>query len=146
MIGFLITGHADFSKGLMSSLNMIAGEQDGVVAVSFNENANLEDYQETLQEEVKKLLDENEGVLIFTDLLGGTPFRLSMLVAAELENVEVLTGTNLPMLLEGTALRFTDDVKEVANQLVESGKTGVTNPRLDLDEEDEQEASFEGGI
>lgn len=146
MIGFLITGHADFSKGLMSSLNMIAGEQDGVVAVSFNENANLEDYQQTLQEEVKKLLDENEGVLIFTDLLGGTPFRLSMLVAAELENVEVLTGTNLPMLLEGTALRFTDDVKEVANQLVESGKTGVTNPRLDLDEEDEQEASFEGGI
>lgn len=146
MIGYLVTGHGEFSKGLMSSLNMIAGEQDGVTAINFEENANLEKYQETLKEKVVSLLNENEGVLIFTDLLGGTPFRIAMLVADEFENVEVMTGTNLPMLLEGTALRFTDDVKEVANQLVESGKTGVTNPRLDLDEEDEQEASFEGGI
>lgn len=146
MIGYLVTGHGEFSKGLMSSLNMIAGEQEGVVAVNFEENVNLEKYQEILKEQVENLLKENEGVLIFTDLLGGTPFRTSMLVATEFENVEVMTGTNLPMLLEGTALRFTDNVKEIADQLVESGQSGVTNPRLELDEADAQEISFEGGI
>ena len=52
MIGYLVTGHGEFSKGLMSSLNMIAGEQDGVTAINFEENANLEKYQETLKEKV----------------------------------------------------------------------------------------------
>lgn len=145
MIGFLITGHADFSKGLLSSLNMIAGEQEKVEAINFVENENLDNYQEILKETIESLQVNTEGVVVFTDLLGGTPFRTSMLIAAELENVEVITGSNLPMILEGTALRFTDDVKSLAKQLIDNGKNGIENPHLDTDDTEEHEV-FEGGI
>src|SRR5690554_5851057 len=103
MIGFLITGHAEFPKGMLSSVNMIAGEQEEVEALNFYETDNLEEYQNNLKSKVEDLLDKNESVLIFTDILGGTPFRTAMVIASEHDNVEVVTGTNLPMLIEGTA-------------------------------------------
>ena len=146
MIGFLITGHGDFAIGLNSSLTMIAGELEALEIVPFQENVDLEGFQNELKAALDALLDKSEGVVIFTDLLGGTPFRTAMMVASEYDNVEVLTGTNLPMLLEGTALRFTKDPQRLAEQLVESGKTGIENPRLELVVETEKEESFEGGI
>lgn len=146
MIGFLITGHAEFPKGMLSSVNMIAGEQEGVEALNFYETDNLEEYQNNLKSKVEDLLDKNEGVLIFTDLLGGTPFRTAMVIASEHDNVEVVTGTNLPMLIEGTAFRFTDDVKSLVEQLLPSGREGIDHPHLDLGEDASEEDSFEGGI
>lgn len=146
MIGFLITGHGEFSGGLLSAVNMIAGEQEGVEALNFYENVNLDDYEYELKNKVETLLEENEGVLIFTDLLGGTPFRTAMVIASEFDNVEVVTGTNLPMLVEGTAFRFTDDVKSLIDQLIQVGYEGIEHPQLDLDEEDLEKDSFEGGI
>lgn len=146
MIGFLITGHGDFSVGLQSSLNMIAGEQEALEIVPFHENVNLDVFQNELKVAVDKLLAQSKGVVIFTDLLGGSPFRASMMVASEYENVETLTGTNLPMLLEGTALRFTEDARQLAEQLVESGKSGIENPHIELETETETEDVFEGGI
>lgn len=146
MIGFLITGHAAFPDGLMSSVHMIAGEQENVVALNFQENMNLEAFQTTLKNNVEALLDKNESVLIFTDLLGGTPFRTAMVIASEYENVEVVTGTNLPMLLEATALRVTDDVQAFVDQLIQVGQEGLQHPQLDLDDEESDHDSFEGGI
>lgn len=146
MIGFLITGHGDFSVGLESSLNMIAGEQDAFAIVPFYESADLDSFQSELKTAIDKLLESSDGVVIFTDLLGGSPFKTSMIVASEYENVETITGTNLPMLLEGTALRFTEDVKEFTKQLIENGKMGIQNPQIELETENEKENSFEGGI
>lgn len=146
MIGFLITGHGDFAIGLNSSLTMIAGELEALEIVPFQENVDLEGFQNELKAAIDALLDKSEGVVIFTDLLGGSPFRTAMMVASEYDNVEILTGTNLPMLLEGTALRFTEDAQKLAEQLVESGKKGIENPRLELEVETEKEESFEGGI
>lgn len=146
MIGFLVTGHGEFSKGLLSSINMIAGEQEGIEEVNFYENANLEEYEMHLKEKVESLLDKNKGVIIFTDLLGGSPFRTAMMIASEFEHVEVVTGTNLPMLIEGTALKFTDDIQSIVDQLITIGREGVEHPQLDLDEDNSEDDSFEGGI
>lgn len=146
MIGFLITGHAEFPNGLFSSVHMIAGEQEGFDALNFQENVNLEEYETNLKNKVEDLLDKNESVLIFTDLLGGTPFRTAMVIASEFENVEVVTGTNLPMLLEATSLRFIEDVNLLVDQLIQVGQEGLQHPQLELDEEDTDEESFEGGI
>lgn len=56
-----------------------------------------------------------------------------MLTASQYENVEVLTGSNLPMLIEiGLLRQFEDDVQALARQAVETGKQGIQNPQLDL--------------
>ena len=75
MIGLLVTGHANFGTGITSSVNLIAGEQEAYKAVDFLPTYSTED----LTREITKALDELkdcEGVIIFTDLMGGTPFNV----------------------------------------------------------------------
>src|SRR5699024_511262 len=148
LIGFIITGHDDFSTGLKTSLEMIAGEQDKLEIVPFKENMSLETFGDQLKEAVQSLNKDNEGVIVFSDLLGGTPFRISMLTASEFENVEVLTGTNLPMLLEASSLRFSDsNIESLVNDIIQIGVEGIKNPKMDLSNESEtSEDSTEEGI
>lgn len=136
MIGFLVTGHGDFARGVSSSLEMIAGGQEDYEVVVFEDNMALEDFQGEIEKALKKLTADKQEAVIFTDLLGGTPFRVSMLVASQYEGVEVITGTNLPMLLEGISLRFaTGEVKAFVAGLLAVGKEGIQNPQLELTED-----------
>ena len=97
----IITGHGKFGYGLKSSLNIIVGENDSIKFIDFTE----EKSPESLKEEIKRNLKETNGkVYIFTDLLGGTPFKVSSELALENSNIEVLCGTNLPMLVEASMM------------------------------------------
>ena len=76
MIGLLVTGHANFGTGITSSVNLIVGEQEAYRAVDFLPTYSTED----LTQEISKAIDDLkdcEGIIIFTDLMGGTPFNVS---------------------------------------------------------------------
>lgn len=125
MIGIVVVGHNEFAKGLNSTVEMIGGKQDQFETVSFLEGANPEDLYADIKNAVSNV-DTGEGVLIFTDLKGGTPFIQSALLKSEGHNIEVLTGSNIAMLLEAALVRFTaNDITEFANNLVNLGKTQV---------------------
>ncbi|MBY6277597.1 PTS sugar transporter subunit IIA [Symbiobacterium thermophilum] len=131
MIGCIITGHGEFAPGLAQALSMIAGPQPHFAAVPFREEAPLADYERSLADALADLLGRTAGVLIFTDLLGGTPFRTAMLLASRHDNVAVLTGTNLPMLIEtGLLAAAESDVQTLARQAVETGTGGVQWVRM----------------
>lgn len=133
MIGCIVTGHGGFAPGMIRAIEMIAGNQEYFKVIAFEEEEELESFEMKFQQAVEELLEDTSGVLIFSDLLGGTPFRSSMLTASQYENVEVLTGSNLPMLIEiGLLRQFEDDVQALARQAVETGKQGIQNPQLDL--------------
>ena len=104
MIGCILTGHGTFANGLADALSMIAGDQDYFIPVPFIE-AGAASYPETLASTISDLLDQTDGVLIFCDLLGGTPFNQAMMLSQNYNNVEVVTGTYLPMLLEYNTYR-----------------------------------------
>ena len=122
MIGCILTGHGTFANGLADALSMIAGDQDYFIPVPFIE-AGAASYPETLASTISDLLDQTDGVLIFCDLLGGTPFNQAMMLSQNYNNVEVVTGTNLPMLLETLSLLQT---------ALESGIAGVSHKTLEL--------------
>ena len=72
------------------------------------------------------MLETCPAVVILTDLLGGTPFRISMTVASNYPNVEVLAGTNLPMVLEGLALRtISTNVEDFVSMVTDSARDGL---------------------
>ncbi|WP_042276683.1 PTS sugar transporter subunit IIA [[Clostridium] dakarense] len=97
----IITGHGKFGSGLTTSLDLIVGNHDFVKSVDFTE----EKSPEKLKEEIKSFVKEADGnVYIFTDLVGGTPFKVSSELTLDYKNVEVLCGTNLPMLVEATMM------------------------------------------
>ena len=99
MIGLILTGHGVFSTGMHQSVSMIAGEQANVQAVPFFNDTGLDVLESNIRKAVDSMLETCPAVVILTDLLGGTPFRISMTVASNYQNVEVLAGTNLPMVL-----------------------------------------------
>ena len=126
MIGLVGTGHANFGTGITSSVNLIAGEQEAYKAVDFLPTYSTED----LTCELTKALDELkdcEGVIIFTDLMGGTPFNVSAQLGHGKDNIRIVAGTNLPMLVEIVMSRkFMDDLDELVDSVLETGKEQVT--------------------
>jgi PTS system mannose-specific IIA component len=76
-------------------------------------------------EEKVSLLDKGEGVLILTDMLGGTPSNISLSFLKE-EMVEVLTGVNLPMVIAIAQARAEMDLSRLAEMAQEAGKTSIS--------------------
>lgn len=97
----IITGHGNFGSGLKSSLDLIVGNFDFIKTVDFTQEKSSEILKEEIQEFVK---DASDKVYIFTDLVGGTPFKVSSELTLEHSNIEVLCGTNLPMLVESAMM------------------------------------------
>lgn len=125
MIGLVITGHANFASGLTSSVNLIAGEQEAYRYIDFLPTYSLEDLSCELTKAMDDLKD-CEGILVFSDLMGGTPFKTAVEVGFPRGNVNVLSGTNLPMLLEIVMSRkFIEDLEDLTQTAIEVGTEGV---------------------
>lgn len=129
MVGFILTGHGQFSNGLASAIDMVAGDQEAFEIVPF-QGDQAATYGDDLRAAITKMSEECEGVLVFVDLLGGTPFNQAMMIAQDVPNMEIVTGTNLPMLIELLFLRNGSTVAELAAQAVTVGQAGVTHKGL----------------
>ena len=125
MVGFILTGHGQFAPGLASAIAMVAGDQPAFTVVPF-EGDEAATYGDDLRAAITTMREQCDGVLVFTDLLGGTPFNQSMMIAQDIDDVEVITGTNLPMVIELLFLRANAGLAELAEQAVSVGKAGVT--------------------
>lgn len=138
MIGFILTGHGSFAPGLMGAVEMIAGPQEHFEVVDFREEETLEVFEEKMNQAIEKVAGATDGVVIFSDLLGGTPFRTAMLASNDKENIEVIAGTNLPILIEGSGLRFAyTNAAEFVNAVLEIGREGLVHAQLNISSHDE---------
>ena len=80
MVGFVLTGHGDFATGVASALEMIAGPQEHFEVVPFHEGEEGE-FPGKLTEALERASADGDGALAFCDLLGGTPFNQTMILA-----------------------------------------------------------------
>ncbi len=124
MIGVLIVTHKELAEALMSVLDLILGRQEGTVAVSLDPSAPPETSRQQIQRGLSQVNNGN-GVIILTDMLGGTPSNLTLSFLQE-GKVEVVTGVNVPMLMKLAHLRDQTNLQEVALALKQSGQKGIT--------------------
>lgn len=144
MIGLIVTGHGNFAEGIHDATEMIAGAQENYKKVLFKESMSLDSLEEELKKAIDLLLESNQGVVILTDLKGGTPFNVSALLSEQYENVEVISGINLPISIEATMhSQIQENPLELANYLADVGRTGIDVPNLSSDE-DSNDDEFEG--
>ncbi len=124
MVGLVVVSHGGLSQGLVDSAAMLAGEYKNVVALSLRKNDNAEELHREIINSVQKV-DQGDGVMIFTDVLGGTPSNMSTLVARK-NDLFCLTGVNLPMILE-FVMSANDGIslEELAEHCLESASMGV---------------------
>lgn len=147
MVGFILTGHGQFSNGIKSALDMVAGDQPAFQIVPF-EGSQAATYGDDLRAAITSMRAEcEEGVIVFVDLLGGTPFNQSMMIAADVDKVEIVTGTNLPLLIELLFARNgATDVTALAEQAVEVGHAAITRQSVAAIMGDAEDDGEEDGI
>lgn len=98
MVGVLIITHGNLGYELIQAAELIKGRMDGVLAISVDPTKGVEELKKEISSNIKKV-NKGKGVLILTDLFGGTPSNLSLSFLKK-GKLEVISGVNLPMLLK----------------------------------------------
>jgi len=124
MIGVLLVTHKELAEALLAVSDLIMGRQESMAAVSLDPSAPPETSRQQLKQALAQV-NNGEGVIILTDMLGGTPSNLS-LSFLQAGKVEVVTGVNVPMLMKLAHLREGRTLGEVASALRQSGQQGIT--------------------
>jgi|LSQX01.3.fsa_nt_gb PTS system N-acetylgalactosamine-specific IIA component len=118
----IITGHANYATGLLSSIEMIAGENEDIIAVDFNDGVDIESVYDEL---VSKHIGDN--ILFVCDLLGGTPFKEASKIACEKNNIELVIGCNLGAMLEISLIKDTLSLNDLVAKIIDSSKKNISH-------------------
>lgn len=138
MIAVIIGTHGMFSEEILKSAEMIFGTQENVGIVTFKPGEGVND----LVEKYNKLINEldcTDGVLFMVDLFGGSPFNAASIIAMKSDNMEIVAGVNLPMILETLGSRDFSSLSELLAIAETSGKEAirVLTKNIQTDIEDE---------
>lgn len=124
-VGVLVVTHGEFGAALLDAAQMIVGPQQGIHPVSVLVSRGVDEIVSDLKAALAKL-EAGIGVLVLTDLFGGTPTTLSLSLR-KLGNIEVVAGVNLPMLLKVLQSR-TASLSDLAAQAKAAGLQGIVVP------------------
>ena len=124
MIGVIIITHGTLSEQLLETAELIMGQAAEVHAVSFTARESLEELRQKALAAMENY--QSEGCLILTDIMGGSATNVCVELM-KMEKVEVVTGVNLPMVLEAIGYREGADLKALASKVLESGIRSIIN-------------------
>ena len=126
MVGIILASHGEFAEGILQSGSMIFGEQENVKAVILKPSEGPDDLKVKLEEAIASF-DNQDEVLFLVDLWGGTPFnQANSLLEAHKDKWAIVSGLNLPMLIEAYSSRFSmDSAQQIATHLLGVAKEGV---------------------
>ena len=127
MIGIVIVSHAGLADELMHAAELILGPLKAVVAVSIGRDMAVEVAEDELQQAVTLVGKDGDGIIILTDLFGGTPTNISAEFLRDGE-VEILTGVNLPMLIKGAGARVNNDLNTLTTLLKDYAQNAIMRP------------------
>ncbi|MFO7766450.1 MAG: PTS sugar transporter subunit IIA [Pelovirga sp.] len=127
MIGVVIVTHSHMATELCRAAEMILGPLDAVAAVNIEPETAVDTARNQVFEAFNEVGASGDGVLIMTDLFGGTPTNISVELL-EKGHVDILTGVNLPMILKCVNLRLTCRFEDIAVQLAEYARTSIIRP------------------
>ena len=122
-IGVVVVTHGQLATELVNAAEMIVGDLPRFAAVSIGWHDDVEQARGEIAQAIARL-DGGEGVIVLTDMFGGTPSNLAMSLLEE-GRVEVVTGVNLPILIKLANLRETVGLREVARRIREDGRNAI---------------------
>ncbi len=144
MVGIILASHGEFAEGIHQSGSMIFGEQANVKPCILKPSEGPQDIRKKMEDAIASF-DQQDEILFLVDLWGGTPFNQSSALKDGHESWAIVTGLNLPMLIEAYASRMSmDTAHEIAMHIAKTAKEGVRIQPEDLEpveEEKEQSAA-----
>ena len=123
MVGILIVTHGKLAQELVETTKIIVGrEVENIIPITVDWNDDMSDIQKTISSAILKV-DQGNGVLILTDMFGGTPSNISLSFLSD--RVEIITGVNLPMLIKIVNVGDRYNLKDLAQMIHEQGKKSI---------------------
>ena len=122
-VGIIVVTHVDYGSSLLRAAEFILGPVQDCTSIQVDSSLEVEETVNRLKDAVG-FLDKGQGVLVLTDMFGGTPTNLSLSLLGARQDVEVLTGVNLPMLLRVLGNR-TRSLPELAELALQAGCEGI---------------------
>ncbi len=120
MIGLVLVTHGLLALEFVRATEHVVGSQDAVEAICIGPDDDMEERREEIQAAIKKV-DGGSGVIVLTDMFGGTPSNLAISFMGK-GQVEVIAGVNLPMLIKLASVRKEASLEEAVAQAQESGR------------------------
>ena len=145
MIGIVVSGHINFATGIQSAVKAITGEQDQIQFIDFVEALSTDELEVKLRQAAKEV-DNGDGVLFLTDIPGGSPANRALNIMLDTENVELITGVNLPLVANAALEREGVTLDELVEILLEIGRTSIQDMRKELEKVMVPELECEDGL
>lgn len=124
MIGLVLVTHGRLAHELRSALEHVVGPQEAVEPISIEPDDDIEQRRNDIVDAVARV-ERGKGVVILTDMFGGTPSNLAISVMPQ-GQVEVIAGVNLPMLVKLSSARATMDLASAVDAAKEAGKKYIS--------------------
>jgi mannose PTS system EIIA component len=124
MIGVVVVTHGQLATELVNAAETIVGDLPHFTAVSIGWHDDTQDAREEIAQAIARVRAGGEGVLILTDMFGGTPANLAMTFLAS-NHVEVITGVNLAMLIKIANAHESPDLLAMARDLRDHGRNAI---------------------
>jgi PTS system mannose-specific IIA component len=120
MIGLVLVTHGRLAEEFRSALEHVVGPQKAIATISIGPDDDMDHRRQDILDAVAAT-DDGNGVIILTDMFGGTPSNLSISAMAR-ENTEVIAGVNLPMLIKLAGVRAENDMQKALVEASEAGR------------------------
>lgn len=124
MVGILVVSHGRLAEALISSVELLVGELKRTKGLSIWPKESKKEIKHRIQQKTAEI-DDGDGVVILTDIMGGTPTNIALSFLED-EKVEVVTGVNMPMLLTLSSYREGRSLKEIVGLVKKSGRRSIT--------------------
>lgn len=138
MIALIVSTHGRFSEELVRSSEMIFGKQENIKFVTFEPGESVDDLIEKYKNAIKSM-DYKDGLLFLVDLFGGSPYNAASRIAINNPDMDIVTGVNLPMLLEIFASRGFLKLWELSDSAVNAGIDSMKSFKSNLNKRVEEE-------
>lgn len=133
MVGIILASHGEFAEGIFQSGSMIFGDQANVKPCILKPSEGPQDIRKKMEDAIASF-DQEDEILFLVDLWGGTPFNQASALKDGHDNWAIVTGLNLPMLIEAYASRMSmDTAHEIAMHIAQTAKEGVRIQPEDLE-------------
>jgi len=123
MIGAVVAAHGNLARDLVSAAEGIVGKIEKLAVVSQLNKDKHEDIERNLTEAIESV-DSPDGVLVLVDVFGGSPANIGMSILQK-KKIKIVTGVNLPMLMDFAVHRNEKDLKKLAFQITRTGRRSV---------------------
>lgn len=150
MFGIIIATHGTMSDGIKDAVKTIVGLADDIETVNLLSGESVEDLGKDILDKIK-IVDQDSGVIIFTDLVSASPYNQSMLAISQLESgkknkVHVIGGVSLPMVLEAINHRLLNtEIDKAVEEILFQGKESIGHwqiSQVESDNDDDEDDDF----